>query len=87
MSTTACDDQLTVHPDDAEPAVDPALEAQREQVADLILGHSEGMKICSLLEKDMNYGPDTTYRFAMSDGKERLGVSITITPLQPIKAI
>lgn len=64
-----------------------SIQQQRDQIADLVLGHLEGSHIASALTTDASWNEnDTTHRFVISDGAERYGVSITLSRLTPVSA-
>lgn len=58
---------------------------QRDQIADLILGHAEGLQVSSALERGQGFGADTEYTFEVSNGTERYGVVIILSKLRPAK--
>lgn len=52
-----------------------------EQIADLVLGHAEGLRVSSLLESGTGFGKDVEHRFQVSNGQDRYGVVIILTAL------
>ena len=52
-----------------------------EQIADLVLGHAEGLRVSSLLESGTGFGKDVEHRFQVSNGEDRYGVVIILTAL------
>jgi hypothetical protein len=56
-----------------------------EQIADLVLGHAEGLRVASLLESGTGFGKDVEHRFQVSNGEDRYGVVIILTKLAPLR--
>lgn len=52
-----------------------------QQIADLVLGHDEGLRVWSLLESGTGFGKDVEHRFQVSNGEDRYGVVIILTKL------
>ncbi len=52
-----------------------------EQIADLVLGHAEGLRVSSLLESGTGFGKDVEHRFQVSNGEDRYGVVMIVTAL------
>lgn len=57
-----------------------------EQIADLVLGHAEGLRVSSPLETRNGFGSDVEHCFEVSDGSNRFGVVIILTRLKAAAA-
>lgn len=53
-----------------------------KQIADLVLGHAEGLRVSSTLETRNGFGNDVEHCFEVSDGVTRFGVVVILTKLK-----
>ncbi|WP_353627589.1 hypothetical protein ABNQ24_12550 [Ralstonia pseudosolanacearum] len=58
------------------------VDGDAKQIADLVLGHAEGLRVSSPLETRKGFGNDVEHCFEVSDGVTRFGVVIILTKLK-----